>query len=112
MSQIRFAACLCMLMWSIVLADEKPNLQFDLIDLSGKIHSPGQNERGVPRAYVFLSTTCPIANSYTAELNRLADEFKGRVEFFGVLSEPDVTRQDAHKHFEEFELRIPILFDA
>jgi hypothetical protein len=112
MGRIKFAACLCMLIWPSVLADEKLNLQFDLIDLSGKIHSPGQNERGTPRAYVFLSTTCPIANSYTAELNRLAEEFKGRVDFFGVLSEPDVSRQAAQKHFAEFELRIPILFDA
>jgi hypothetical protein len=87
-------------------------LQVDLIDLTGTIHSPGQNERGVPRAYVFLSTTCPIANSYTPELNRLADEFKGRVEIFGVLSEPDVSRQAAQKHFAEFESRIPVLFDS
>jgi hypothetical protein len=99
-------------MWSNAWADEKPSLQFDLIDLSGTIQSPGQNERGLPRAYVFLSTTCPIANSYTPELNRLADEFKDRVEFFGVLSEPDVSRQAAQKHFAEFESRLPILFDA
>lgn len=117
MGRIKFAACVCMLMWTTALADErsKPDtlhLQFDLIDLSGTIHSPGQNERGVPRTYVFLSTTCPIANSYTPELNRLADEFKGRVEFFGVLSEPDVSRHAARKHFAEFELQIPVLFDA
>jgi hypothetical protein len=117
MDRIKLAACLCMLVWTGVWADERPksdtlHLQFDLIDLSGTIHSPGQNERGIPRAYVFLSTTCPIANSYTPELNRLADEFKDRVEFFGVLSEPDVSRQAAQKHFAEFELRIPILFDA
>jgi hypothetical protein len=117
MGRIKFAACLCMLMWTTALADEKSksdslHLQFDLIDLSGTIHSPGQNERSVPHAYVFLSTTCPIANSYTPELNRLADEFKGRVELFGVLSEPGVSRQAAQKHFAEFESRIPILFDA
>jgi hypothetical protein len=91
---------------------ERTWLQFDLFDLSGTIHSPGQNERGLLRAYVFLSTTCPIANSYTPELNRLADEFKGRVEIFGVLSEPDVSRRAAQKHFAEFELRIPVLFDS
>ncbi len=46
---------------------------FDLADLKGQSAGLLQNDAREVRAFVFLSTTCPIANSYTATLNRLAE---------------------------------------
>jgi len=87
-------------------------MRFSLSDLSGVVHTLGQNDRSVVRAFVFLSTSCPIANSYTQELNRLSRSLPDGVELFGVVSDPFVTRQEADTHFREFKTEFPVLFDA
>ncbi|MDB4637867.1 MAG: redoxin family protein [Planctomycetaceae bacterium] len=91
-----------------------PKLQFELIDLQGKSHNLGQNDAKVVRVFVFVSITCPVSNSYTKELNRLATQFANKtskVEFFGVVSAPYVTRAEATQHFADYQATFPILFD-
>lgn len=88
------------------------SLNFDLIDLDGKVHSLRQNDKQAVRVFVFLSTSCPIANSYTEELNRLAQRPHANVEFYGVISDPYVTREEAVLHFREFRTKYPVLFDG
>ena len=84
-----------------------------LLDLSGRIISLEQNDAGKVRVFVFLTTECPIAKSYTPELNRLASDFGPRgVELFGVWSDATVTRAEAAKHFSEFKATFPVLHDS
>lgn len=72
-----------------------------------------QNDARKVRVFVFLSTECPIARSYTPELNRLAAEFGPRgVELFGVWSDATVTRETTARHFVEFKAKFPVLHDA
>jgi len=72
-----------------------------------------QNDARKVRVFVFLSTECPIARSYTPELNRLSAEFAPRgVELFGVWSDATVTRAAAAQHFAEFKAKFPVLHDA
>jgi hypothetical protein len=85
---------------------------FDLQSLDGTTHLLSQNDKAVTRAFVFLSTTCPISNSYVQELNRLRETYLDRVELYGVVSQSSVTRQSAIEHFQEFKAAFPILFDA
>lgn len=92
--------------------DAKIDLGFDLADLKGQVHALSQNDRRRVRVFVFLSTTCPIANGYTQELNRQAKAVPEGVDYYGVLSEPDVSRADAAKHFREYRADFPVLFDA
>ncbi len=48
---------------------------------------------------VFISSTCPIANGYAPEVNRLTSDYKSRgVEFFLVHTETDLTQAQARKH--------------
>lgn len=88
------------------------SLSFDLADVDGKAHALSQNDKQTVRVFVFLSTSCPISNSYTEELNRLADLPNSNVEFYGVVSDPFVTRREAVQHFQEFRTKIPVLFDG
>ena len=62
--------------------------RFDAIDLQGQNHLLSQYDSQKARVFVFLSTSCPIANSYTQELNRLSLIARDSVEFYGVVSEP------------------------
>ena len=94
---------------------DRPAITFSLMDLNGTIHSLEQNDNRRVRAFVFVSTECPISNGYIKTLNELnakiANSGKG-VEFFGVVSDPTVTRTQAAKHFAEFKAEFPVLFDA
>jgi hypothetical protein len=82
----------------------------DSIDLAGNQHRISQNDRQRTRVFVFLSVTCPIANSYIPELNRIANEFRS-IDVYGVIGEPQSTREESKKHFKEFNTQFPVLFD-
>ncbi len=85
---------------------------FDLTDLNGDIQAISQNDRQFVRVFVFVSTSCPVANSYTTELNRLAADLPQDVKLFGIVSDPFVTRGEARKHFDEYRPAFPVLFDG
>ena len=87
-------------------------IEFDLIDLGGQIQFLSQNDGREIRIFVFLSTTCPIANSYTEELNRLDASSPDGVRIYGVISDPTVTRAEATKHALEYKKSFPVLFDS
>ena len=115
---MRFAACLCLLCFGIfspVTFGQQPTktrFQFDLQALDGQQHTLSQNDKQLCRAFVFLSTTCPISNSYITELNRLNHTLPKGVELYGVLSDPSTTRASAIQHFSQYKAEFPILFDA
>lgn len=93
-----------------------PAIQFSLSDLSGATHPLDQNDARHVRAFVFLSTECPISNGYLKALHEIQSKIqrgeKTTVEFFGVVSDPTVTRASAAKHFADYKVSFPVLFDA
>jgi peroxiredoxin len=94
---------------------EAPAITFSLMDLTGTIHSLEQNDNRRVRAFVFVSTECPISNGYIKALNELSTKITKSaktVELFGVVSDPTVTRTQAAKHFADYQAEFPILFDA
>ncbi len=91
--------------------------QFDLrelkmLDVQGERHNlVADDARGA--VFVFLSSECPISRQYVPELNRLAKTAGERkLAFYGVVSDPGVTRADARKFVDEFHVAFPVLFDA
>jgi hypothetical protein len=87
--------------------------QLKALDVTGKVHRLGQSIGCRAVALVFLSTECPIANSYVPELNRLAAAHaKEGLEFYGVISDRAVSWADAGKHHSEYRIQFPVLFDA
>lgn len=100
---------------SAAITVESPAITFSLIDLNGTTHRLEQNDAKRARAFIFLSTECPISNGYINALNELHALLarSGQMaELFGVVSDPTVTRAHAAKHFAEFQAKFPILFDA
>ncbi len=94
---------------------ESRAIRFSLMDLNGTIHRLEQNDGRRVRAFIFVSTECPVSNGYIKGLNELYAKMAQSgltAELFGVVSDPSVTRTQALKHFEEFKTEFPILFDA
>ena len=94
---------------------------WQLNDVSGQRHDLSQNSPGRARVFVFLTTECPIARSYTPTLNQLFTRFDQgmlsaqgdkRVDFFAVISDPSITYTAAAAHCAEFKMAYPVLFDA
>lgn len=85
---------------------------FDLADLEGRPAGLDQNDAREVRAFVFLSTTCPVANSSLASLSRLAEGLAEDVRLFGVIADPFVTHREATRHFHEHNVSFPVLFDG
>lgn len=88
-------------------------ITFSLLDLKGATHPLDQNDGLRTRAYVFLSTHCPVSNGYIQTLNALHARFPDQpIDLYGVVSDSSVTRFEAGEHFREFKAQFPILFDS
>lgn len=84
-----------------------------VVDLDGRIHRLGVDDRVRPVAIVLLDTGCPIARRYAPELNAFAEECQQQgVEFYAMLSDPLLTRADAVTFRDEFQLQYPVLWDS
>jgi hypothetical protein len=83
------------------------------VDLKGRLRCPGEKSDTEAMVFVFLSTQCPISNGYLPQLNELSTRFTRRgVEFYGVISDPAVTRGQAVEHSAAYHIHFPVLFDG
>jgi peroxiredoxin len=83
------------------------------VDVDGNLCRLGEQPgtRGV--VVVFLSTQCPISNAYLPTLGEIAEKYRREgIEFFGVVSDPSTTLQQARHHHKEFKIAFPVLFDG
>ncbi|QDV81174.1 redoxin family protein [Planctomycetes bacterium TBK1r] len=95
-------------------AGERHSLQrLKGVDLTGRLRRLGERSSTKAVVVTFLSTQCPISNSYLPQLNDLSTKYRrDGIEFYGVVSDPSVTRADAIAHSETYKVRFPILFDG
>lgn len=62
---------------------------------------------------LFITTDCPIANSYAPEIKRIcADYERERIAFFLVYADPSIPLKETQKHTKEFGYRCPTIRDA
>ena len=81
-------------------------------DLRGGMHRPLQVAPGKIHVLVFVTTDCPIANSYAPLLRELSEEWLGsNVQLFVVHVEPDTTVALARQHADMYSLPNPVLND-
>ena len=83
-----------------------------MVDIRGQEFRPFDESDVKAVTLVFVLQDCPIANSYMPELNRLHDAFVSRgVQMIVVESDPQITLEQARKHAEEFQIRLPVVVD-
>ncbi len=84
-----------------------------ITDLGGNIHTLGGAQEPRATALVFLDTGCPISQRMLPRLGELAVLADGvGLDFFGVLSDPTITRTDGMEYAQEYGIEFPVLFDA
>src|SRR4051812_39449182 len=80
------------------------------VDLNGAVREIGGGKGTV---VVFVGTDCPISNRYVPTLNDIAQEVEAAgVRFYGVISDPTVTRKQAADWAKQYSAAFPIFFDA
>lgn len=83
------------------------------VDLQGRVHHFGERNDSRLVVATFLATECPISNSYLPVLGQMAVKYRRRgVEFYGIISSPSVTRDQACSHRETYRIAFPVLFDT
>lgn len=84
-----------------------------MADLDGRTWHPLSPDAGTKaQVLVFVTQDCPVANTYSPEIGRLAHEYAARnVPFLLVQVDPELTPEAAREHSREYQLDIPVLLD-
>src|SRR5262249_39818876 len=82
-----------------------------MMEVGGAVHEIGDSLKGT--ALVFVNPGCPISNAYVPDLNELWKHavLQG-VGFYGVVSDPCVTRTEAATFQRDFKVQFPLVFDS
>src|ERR1700735_800982 len=79
----KFAICLLLVSLLSAAAGRLP--QFSLADTAGQTHTPAEWSGKRAVVLLFLTTDCPLCNTYVPELNRIAQSYVPRgVAFYAV----------------------------
>jgi len=86
--------------------------QFTLRDTAGGTHTSAE-WNGHPLVVLFFVTTdCPVTNSYVPEMNRIHDAYAPRgVLFFAVQSDVTIAEPDVVRYARDFHYGYPLLLD-
>lgn len=86
--------------------------ELSFADLQGKSYSP-KDWQGKTVVLFFVGLECPVANAYAPEVHAQMNATKEqKFDWYGVHSEPGVTKEEATKHAAEYKLTMPILLDS
>src|SRR5512140_622728 len=86
---------------------------FTLRDTGGAVHT--SDEWGGRQAVLlfFVTTDCPVANSYVPEMNRIRDAYAQRgVAVYAVQAETTVADSVVAKYAREYRYGFPLLLDS
>jgi len=86
--------------------------QFQLRDTAGGIHTPTEWHTHKAVVLFFVTTDCPVGNSYVPELNRIRETYSGRgVLMLGVQADVTVKDAEVAKYAADFRYSFPLLLD-
>lgn len=89
------------------------NEKQEFSDLEGRWYSLKASEEQRALVLIFVTTDCPIANSYQPLLARLYKEFQSKgFEFVLIHEGPDQSPKKLKEHSEEFSVSFSIVMDA
>lgn len=82
-------------------------------DLDGKAHAPFEQDSVRGLVLVFVSTDCPIANSYQPLLRRLAARYDSKgIRFVLVYPTRGLTVDQVREHRDQYKILSPTVVDS
>lgn len=100
---------------SIAIATSPPQREqgnWSLVDIDGNDHVPFDRPETKAIVLVFISTDCPIANSYQPSLARLVQQHPSPgVAWFMIHVDSDLTVEQAREHAQRFGIQVPVVID-
>lgn len=92
---------------------ETPKAPVGFRDLDGKEQTPLTVDGAKANVLFFITTDCPIGNSYSPEITALQKEFAEKgVRFYAVQVDSELTADAARTHAKEYGLSMPIIIDT
>jgi peroxiredoxin len=107
-------SCISAITFAADDSDSLPALdRIEFTDVDGKRHSFDSRVDQRALVLVFVTTDCPIANSYQPLLAKLHHDFKGKeIQFLMVHEGPDQSPAKLRLHAKEYGVVFPIVMDA
>ena len=85
---------------------------FVLRDAAGTTHTRADWKGAKAVVLIFVTTDCPVANSYVPEMNRIRDAYAGRgVVMWAVQAETSTSLSEVVRYFHEYRYDFPLLVD-
>ena len=86
--------------------------QFQLRDTQGSVHTSAEWAGQKAVLLFFITTDCPVGNSYVPEMNRLRDAYGSRgVAFYAVQADPTVAVDVVARYARDYRYSFPLLLD-
>lgn len=127
MIKILFSLLLCCLVSASSLCGDDPNAEgverdhvamqqlacIQLTDVDGVVHTPFAKSETKAVALVFVSTDCPIANSFQPVLQDLFQKYSCKgIPCFMVYCLPGLSAEQVNRHRAAFEIKMPAVIDS
>ena len=85
---------------------------FQLRDTRGVVHTPAEWSGQKAVLLFFVTTDCPIGNSYVPEMNRIRESYGPRgVAVYAVQADTTVPPADVERYAKDFGYTFPLLID-
>jgi hypothetical protein len=105
-----FGFALCIL--GGLLASATPADTIAIKDFNGVARSVPEKKSRATTLF-FVTTDCPIANSYAPEINRICAQYeREKIAFYIVYTDPTISLAAQRKHAKEYGYRCPAIRDA
>jgi peroxiredoxin len=100
-------------LWAaLVCAGSAAVPQFTLRDTQGAVHTPAEWSAHKAILLFFVTTDCPVANSYVPEMNRIRETYAPRgVEVFAVQADVTAPEAEVARYAKEYRYGFPLLLD-
>ena len=83
-----------------------------LRDTTGAVHSTAEWSGAKAILLLFVTTDCPVANSYVPEMNRIHDAYASKgVQVYGVQADTTTPDAAAAAYARDFRYGFPLLLD-
>ncbi len=84
----------------------------EYVDLAGLQQHPLDTANHKATVLVFVWHTCPVANSYAPEIERIYQDYKDRdVAVYLVQVDPDLKVEKARRHAKDYGYTMPVIID-